>query len=311
MNIIYFGSSHFGLPSLKALLNNGYDITCVVTQPDRKKGRGLVLTKTEIKKFAEDSKLKIYQPPDVNSKETIGALKSLKPDLFVVIAYGQILSQDILDIPKIISLNLHASLLPRYRGAAPINWVIINGERKTGVTVIKMNKHMDAGPVILQKQLSISDDDTAVDLEKKLSAAGAAVLLDALKSIENNTLKMTEQKAELITYAPKLKKEDGLIDWNMPAESICNLCKGCLEWPGAYTYYKGKILKFYKSGIIPTDFKGLPGEVISVSKESIVVLTGKGALEIRELQLEGKRRMKTEEFISGHKIRAGEILKSS
>lgn len=314
MNIVFFGSSDFAVPSLKALLTTSHKVSCVVTQPDRQKGRGLSLSPTPVKAVAQDAGLKIYQPHRLNTPEALKLLKDLNPDLFVVAAYGQILSQEILDIPKIFSINIHASLLPQYRGAAPINWAIIKGENTTGITIIKMVKEMDAGPIILQQPYSIADDDTAVTLEDNLSELGARLLLDSLKAIENNNYSLTSQDENKASLAPKLKKEDGRINWNKRAFDIYNLIRGCLPWPGAFTYYNGELLKIYKAKVclsadLPVYRSAYrPGEIISVSKERVTVATGKDTLIIEELQIEGKRRMKAEEFICGHKISCGEIL---
>jgi methionyl-tRNA formyltransferase len=283
----------------------------VITQPDQKKGRGLSLGATAIKVVAKEANLKIYQPEQINTSEVTNLLKGLKPDLFVVVAYGQILSQKILDIPKILPINIHASILPKYRGAAPINWTIINAEKNTGITIIKMVKEMDAGPIILQKTVDVADDDTAITLEDKLSHLAADLLLITLASIEDRNYKLMPQDKDNVIFAPKLKKEDGRINWSNPAYNISNLIRGCLPWPGAFTYYKGKLLKIYKakvsSGVLRF-VSSLPGEIVNVSKEGIAVATGKDNLIIEELQIEGKRRMRVEEFIAGHKIYVGEAL---
>ena len=311
MNIVFFGSANFSVPSLKALLAGGHRISSVVTQPDRQKGRGLQIAETAVKKIAKDADLNIYQPPRVNTDEVIKFLKSLSPDLFVVVAYGQILSQEILDIPKIFSINAHASLLPRYRGAAPINRTIINGDNKTGITIIKMIDKMDAGPIISQETLDISEDDTSVTLEEKLSSLAADLLLDAIKSLDNKDYHLTAQDETKVSLAPKLKKEDGQINWNKSAQDICNFIRGVLPWPGAFTYYNGKLLKIYRAEVIR-----LPGhpvtrssaQIIEISKEGIVVSAAQDNLIIEELQIEGKKRMDVKEFIAGHKICVGEIL---
>lgn len=310
MNIVFFGSSSFGGLSLEALLDSKHRIFCVVTQPDRQKGRGLVKVATPIKILALNKRLKFYQPDNVNSTQSIELLKSLKADLFIVIAYGQILSADILRIPKIFSINLHASLLPKYRGAAPINWAIINGEIETGLTIIKMNEQMDAGEIISQRKINIDSSDTAVILEEKLAKEGADLLLKCLDKIENKSFQLLSQDETKISFAPKLKKKDGLINWHGSALDIQNLIKGCLDWPSTFTYYKGKLLKIYKVKILSPSYQATkpPGEIVEVYKEGIVVATGLDNLLIEELQIEGKRRMKTEEFIAGHKICTGEIL---
>lgn len=311
MNIIFFGSSQFAVPTLKALLETAHKISCVVTQPDRQKGRGLHFEGTAVKTTAEAGGLKVYQPTSVNVMEAVRFLKDLNPDLFIVISYGQILSQEVLDIPKIFSLNIHASLLPKYRGAAPINRALIKGEKATGITIIKMTQKMDAGAIIMQKELGIEDDDTAITLEDKLSKISAELLVMSLNPIENNTYALLAQDEKEASFAGKLKKEDGLIKWDKPACSIHNLVRAVLVWPGAFTYHKGKLLKIYKTRVIPLSRYPVvpsPGKIMEVSKDGVVVATGKDYLSIEELQLEGKRRMKVEEFIAGHKIFAGEIL---
>lgn len=305
MDIVFFGSSKFAVPSLKALLSSGHKISCVVTQPDKRKGRGLSLGATAIKELAREFNLKIYQPENINILEAIKLLKTLNPDLFVVIAYGQILSSGILNIPKIFSINLHASLLPRYRGAAPINWAIIKGEKITGITVIKMTEKMDAGPIILQKDIGISNDDTVITLEDKISNLAAQLLLTTLSSIDDNNYNLMPQDEDNVSFAPKLKKEDGRIYWGKTARDIYNLIRGCISWPGAFTYYNGKLLKIYKAKVsfsVREFSNSIAGNIISISKEGMVVATGKEDLVIEELQIEGKRRMKVGEFIAGHKI---------
>jgi len=318
MNIVFFGSSQFAVPSLQTLLTTQHKISCVVTQPDRKKGRGLHFEGTVVKTMAEEFGIKIYQPQNINTDEATKFFKDLNPDLFIVISYGQILSQEILDIPKIFCLNVHASSLPRYRGAAPINWAIINGEKNTGVTIIKMTDQMDAGWIILQKMIEIKDDDTAITLEDRLSKVAAESLFDSLQSIEDNHYQLTPQDEREVSFAPKLKKEDGLINWNKSAYQIYNLIRGILDWPGAFTYYQGKLLKIYKARVatspphyltLPVRQAGTsPGEVMQVARDGIIIATQEGNLIIEELQIENKRRMKVAEFISGHKIQAGEIL---
>ena len=312
MDIVFFGSSNFAVPSLKALSSCGHKISCVVTQPDKKKGRGLSWGATAIKELAGELDFRIYQPENINIPETTKFLKDLNPDLFIVIAYGQILTCEILNIPKIFSINIHASLLPKYRGAAPINWAIIKGEKITGITVMKMAVEMDAGPIIQQNEIGINNDDTSITLEDKLSGLASKLLLDSIPSIQDNKCELIPQDKNNVSFAPKLKKEDGRIDWNKPAQDIYNLIRGCITWPGAFTYYNGKLLKIYKAKVCPfarLSVCPLPGKIIEVSKEGITVVTEKDSLIIEELQIEGKRRMKAEEFITGHKISIGEILK--
>ena len=310
MKIVFFGSSQFAVPALRALVNAKYNIACVVTQPDRRRGRHLVKAATPVKEAALEFKLEVFQPTSVNTDQSLYFIKVLKADLFVVAAFGQILSEGLLQIPKI-SINIHASLLPKYRGAAPINWAIIKGEEKTGVTIIKLVCKMDAGPMIAQRVVPIAKNDDASTLEPKLAEIGAGLLLQAIDNIKENKYTLTPQKETEATFAPKLNKNDGLINWQDAAEKIHNLIRGCIDWPGAFTYYKGKMLKIYKTEVGPRVLEpagSRAGQIIEVTKEKIVMACGKDSLEIKELQLEGKRRMKVEEFISGHKISVGEIL---
>jgi methionyl-tRNA formyltransferase len=305
MNIVFFGSSKFAAFSLKEVVASRHRVVCVVTQPDKQKGRGLHFAGTVIKSIASQAGINIYQPSNVNALDTAKLLKDLNPDLSVVIAYGQILSQEILDIPKIFSINVHASLLPNYRGAAPINWAIIKGEKKTGITIIKMTDQMDAGQILFQKETDINDFDTAITLEDKLSALAAESLLTALSSIEDNNYNLQPQDERNVSFAPKLKKEDGRIDWSQPAQEILNLIRGCINWPGAFTYYNDKLLKIYKARVLPYERSldsPLPGSIMDVSKEGITVVTGKDRIIIEELQIEGKRIMSAKDFIAGHKI---------
>ncbi len=311
MNIVFLGSSHYAEPSLRALIANGYKISCVVTQADKRKGRGLFLGHTVIKEAATQAHLKIFQPRNINSAESIKTLKDLSPDLFIILAYGQILSEDILNIPRIMPINIHGSLLPLFRGAAPINWAIIKGEKLTGNTLIKITRKMDSGPIILQKEREILDRDTTASLEEKLSHDAAELLLEGLKLIETKKYTLVPQDDRKASFAPKLKKEDGLIDWNRTALEIYNLIRGCFNWPGAFTYYKDKLLKIYNAAPISSDMRKhsvLPGEIIKVCKEGLIVATIKGDLIIEELQIEGKRRMKTQEFILGHRVCIGDRL---
>ena len=233
MRIVFFGSSKFALPFLKKLIESGHEVVCVVTQPDKKGGRGMHLSITPVKDSAEQFGLKIYQPSDVKASEVREYLKKFSADLFVVIAYGQILPQEILDIPKFFSVNVHASLLPKYRGAAPLNWSIIKGEKTTGVTVIKMDSSMDTGPVISQEKVLLNEADTAQSLGERLSNIGSELLLDTIKSIEEGKFELTPQNASEATMAPKMKKENGMIDWSVSAESIFNLVRGCCWLAGS------------------------------------------------------------------------------
>jgi methionyl-tRNA formyltransferase len=309
MKIAFFGSSYFAVPALEALIKNKHKVFCVVTQSDKKKGRYLRLGYTDIKAKALEANLKVFQPENVNTPKSVEYLKKLNVDIFVIVSYGQILSQEVLDIPKVFPLNIHASLLPKYRGAAPINWAVINGEKVTGVTIMQVTKKMDSGPIILQQKIDILNTDDSCSLEFKLRDLGADLLLKALSLIKGKNYKLIEQDEREVVFAPKLKKSDGLINWEMPAQEIANLIRGVQPWPGASTCYNGKLLKIYKAK--PLDCK-LPqvdscsfGGIVLVGKEGITVKTGKGFLLIEELQLEGKKRLTAGEFLLGHEIKMG------
>ncbi|MFA5345491.1 MAG: methionyl-tRNA formyltransferase [Candidatus Omnitrophota bacterium] len=309
MKIVFFGSAHFAVPSLEVLIKSPYEICAVVTQPDKKKGRHLHLGQTDVKALADKAGLKVFQPENVNSGGSIKYLKGLSADIFVIVAYGQILSQEALDLAKIFPINIHASLLPRYRGAAPINWAVINGEKSTGITIIQVTRKMDAGPILMQEKIPVSQGDDSVILEDRLRKLGAELLLDALGEIENKTFKLILQDEKQAVMAPKLRKEDGYIDWSLPAYKIYNKVRGCLPWPAAFTRYKDKLLKIYKLeiGSVPVGFSGArPGEILNATKEGLAVKAGDGYLVIKDLQLEGRRRMPALDFTAGHKVRPGE-----
>jgi methionyl-tRNA formyltransferase len=309
MNIVFFGSSNFSVNFLDSILSSGQKVQAVATRPDKPKGRHLILSPTPVKELAVKNNLKLFQPEDVNANDSIDFLSSLKPDLFVVVAYGEILSHKILEIPRIFSVNVHASLLPKYRGAAPINWALINGEKLSGITIIKMIEELDAGPVVLQKIIPIDDDDNAYTLEEKLSRHGAHSLLEALEKIKNNNFSLIAQNDAEVSFAPKLNKKAGFITWSQSATGIRNLIRGCMGWPDAFTYFKGKQLKIFKVSVVPFDAnKYHPGEVVSAGKEGLLVATGKDCVLIEELQIEGRRRMSAEEFLTGHKIYSGDKM---
>lgn len=315
MKIVFFGSGRFAVPALERIYRSGHEIVCVVTQPDRKAGRGLVLSPTPIKKVSGTLNLRLYQAQEANAAGTQELLVQLQPDLLCVVAFGQILSGIILAAPRLMAINLHASLLPKYRGAAPVNWALINGERQTGVSVIKMVQKMDAGPLILQKSLGIEESDDALSLEGKLAVLGADLLLEALGLISAGKCRLIEQNEAEANFAPKLKKEHGLIDWHDPAAQIFNRVRGCARWPGAYTYYKGRALKLHKVKVMPEAPAGetaakkpSPGEVLTICKQGLTVASAKGYLLIEELQPEGRRRMTAADFITGHKISVGDLL---
>lgn len=308
MKIIFFGSSNFAVPSLERLLKSGHEILAVVTQPDRKKGRQLKVQATPVKKVATSKKIKIYQPEDVKDASFQKSLKAHSADLFVVVAFGQILPKEVLETPKLYSINLHASLLPKYRGAAPINKVITDGAVKTGLTIIRMNEKMDAGDIMLQGKVVIEKEDTSESLEKKLSSLGSILLFDAVRFIEKDNVTLKRQDEKKASFAPSLKKEDGLIDWQKNALDIHNMIRGLVPWPCAFTFLDDKILKLWKSETLPSYANTVPGQIVDVSANILMVACGKGLLLIKELQLEGGKRMDIENFLRGHKLEKGAFL---
>ncbi|MFH1854026.1 MAG: methionyl-tRNA formyltransferase [Candidatus Omnitrophota bacterium] len=309
MKIIFFGSSDFAVPALEAL-SKKEDVALAVTQPDRKKGRSLRVASTAVKQSAVNLGIEVYQPDSVNKKDSIERLKKLDADIFIVVSFGQILKKELLETPKKYCINVHASILPKYRGAAPINWAIANGERETGITIIRMNEKMDEGDMIAKEIVNINDSDDAVMLSSKLSRKGAELLLKSIDLIKEEKVSFAKQDNSKSTYAPKLERHDGIIDWNWDADKICSRIKAFAPWPGCFTHFDKKILKIWKAA--PVDVYGYncaPGTVLEIRKHSILIGTGKGAMEIKELQLEGKRRMSAEEFIAGHReITAGKVL---
>ncbi|GBD39679.1 Methionyl-tRNA formyltransferase [bacterium HR37] len=300
------GTPEFAVPSLKALIESGDEVVAVVTQPDKPKGRGLEVTPPPVKILAQKYGIPVLQPQKIKTEEFLKQLEELRPDIICVVAYGKILPKDILELPRYGCINVHASLLPKYRGAAPINWAIIRGEKVTGITTMKMDEGMDTGDILLQREVPIEDEDTAETLSHKLSLTGAEVLIETLNLLKEGKLKPIPQNHSQATYAPMLKKEDGKIDWGKTAEEIKNLVRGTLPWPGAYTFLDNKILKVYKVRVV--EGQGKPGEVIKSDKETLRVATGENALDILELQIEGGKRLDTATFLRGRKIREGTIL---
>ena len=295
------------MPGLETLVKANHTIALVVTQPDKPKGRRLNFQPTEVKIKADELHLKVFQPQNPNTPEAIAVLKNLPADLFVAIAYGHILKDAILQLPKLYPLNVHASLLPKYRGAAPINWAIIQGEKETGVTVIKMNTGIDTGDILLQKKIAIENTEDAQTLAEKLARLSADALLESLESIRQNTAQFTKQNEAAASLAPKLEKSHGLINWNDYASNIVNQIRGLAPWPGAWTYHKRKMIKIFKARALDYPETN-PGKVLAISKEKIVIGAQEGAVEVFELQPENGKRMRVSAFTCGYKIHAGDVL---
>lgn len=296
MRIVFFGSAEFAVPSLKLLLDSQHEVLAVVTRPDKEKGRHLKMRQTPVKILGSARGIKVYQPEDITSPEAAETMASLLADLFVIVAFGQILTADILKLPKRFSINLHPSLLPRYRGAAPINRAIINGDAETGLTIIRMNEKVDAGDIILQRKVQIAENDTSETLSSQLSRSGALLLSDAIRFIEEDNAQFKKQNDRIATFAPRLTKEDGLIDWNKTAREIHNKVRGTIPWPGAYTYFQNKKINIWKTAVL--DGKYDPGEIVEAEK-ALIIGTQNNLIKIEELQLEGKKRMPTPDFLRG------------
>lgn len=310
MNIVFFGSDDFALVSLKELLGSAHRVLACVTQPDKPKGRHLKVIFSDVKQESLREKIPVLQPEDLKDKDFMEELKNLNADLFVVVAFGRFMPQKLIDLPKIFSINVHASLLPQYRGAAPMNWALVNGEKKTGVSIMKVISKMDAGDIIAQEQEEIGPDDTAVSLRKNLSKRGAQLLLKTIDSIERGTYSLKRQDESNVTYAPKLTKKDGLINWGYTASRIHNMVRGLTPWPSAFTHFNGKSLKILETEVLdPNLCQGKPGEIIEVVKKELLVSTGKGILGIKRLHLEAARPMDAKSFIAGHKVEAGTYFK--
>jgi len=306
--IVFMGTPQFSVPGLQALHQNGHQIAMVVTQPDRPQGRGRRITPSPVKQAALDLGYPFIQPASIKTPEFADQIKSCNPDFQVVIAYGKILPESVLALPRIGTINIHASLLPKLRGAAPIQWAVINGETETGVCSMLMDKGMDTGDVLLTAKEPIEPDDTAGTLHDRLAVRGAQVLIDTLQAFADDTIQPVPQNHDLATYAPMLTKDDGLINWNKSAKSLENFIRGVSPWPGAYTFWQGKRLKIFSSTPVTTDISHPPGTVVEGFPDELRVATGEGALLIREIQGASGKRLTIKEFLRGHPIQPGTIL---
>ncbi len=309
MKIIFAGTPEFAVATLEALHKNGHDIQLVVTQKDKPKGRGKKLQYTPVKEKALQLGLEVYQPENINSPESIEKLKGIDPDFLIVIAYGQILKKNVLNIPKKEALNVHASLLPKYRGAAPINWSIINGEKETGVTIMKIEEGLDTGDMISKAITPIKDDDDSISIHDRLSILGSQLMVSTLDDIINNTAVYRPQKDEDSSYAPILSKETGLIDWSKSLKEIFNQVRGLKPWPGTYSHYRDEVVKIHKVKMTDDASQGEPGMIVKVTNEGVFVNTLDRLIIIEELQFPNKRRMKVSEYLAGNTIESNVILK--
>ncbi len=303
MRIVYMGTPEFAVYGLESLIDNGHEVVGVVTQPDKPRGRGKNMEYTPVKEKALEYNIPVFQPEKIKDEAMIEKLKELNPQVIVVAAYGQILPESILNLPPYGCINIHASLLPKYRGAAPIEWAIIEGETVTGVTTMYMEKGLDTGDMIEKTEVTIEKDDTGKTLHDKLAQAGGKLIISTLKALENNTAVREKQNDSESCYAKMLTKEIGRIDFQNDASYIERLIRGLNPWPCAYTTLEGKILKLYKAVVVDED--GTPGEIIRVTRKDFTVACGKGALIIKNLQPEGKKPMDTVAFLNGNRLQPG------
>lgn len=312
MKIVFMGTPDHSSKMLEALLDAQEQIVCVVTQLDRPKGRGQKVIASAVKKIAEERHLLVLQPEKVKDKNFISQINSLQPDLIVIVAYGKILPKELLKIPKFGAINVHASLLPKYRGAAPIQWALLNGETETGVTIMQVAELLDSGDIILQRKIEISDDDNAETLTEKLFSTGTQLLLEAIEKIKSGKVERISQKDNEATYAPSLTKESGEIDWKKTNRQIHNRIRAMYPWPGGHTFYKGKRLIILKSSLVDISEKPkIYGQIVEMIKnKGFIVSASDGGVLISEVKPENSRKMNAYQFAIGHNLKVGDIFPS-
>lgn len=307
-SLIFMGTPGFAVPSLRALLDAGAPILLVVTQPDRPRGRGRRVVSSPVKQLAQEKGLPVYQPEKVRSPEAVERIAAQESACIVVVAYGQLLPTEILEMPPLGAVNVHASLLPKYRGSAPIHWALIRGEMETGVTTMLMDAGMDTGDILLQRKAVIQPEETAGSLHERLAEAGARVLVETLDLLKRGALEARAQDNSQATYAPMLAKEDGRVDWRQDAKRICCHIRGLDPWPGGFTYWQGKRLKIFGCRALPVSSTAEPGTVIAAADNGLQVAAGKGAVLIETLQLEGGRPLAVTDFLRGHQLQVEDKL---
>ncbi len=307
--IIFMGTPDFAVPSLQALIQNGYDVALVITQPDRRKGRGRQLTAPPVKIKALELNLKLLQPAKLNEQKFLGQIRRIQPDYLIVIAYGHILSEKILQLPTSGAINVHASLLPKYRGPAPIQWAILNGAAQTGVTTMYMDKGLDTGDILLSRAEPILPEDTAATLHDRLAQTGADLLIKTLGGLAAGKITPRQQDHSQATHAPLLKKQDGRIDWQRPAQELETFIRGMTPWPGAFTFHNESRLKIFKAAPITEHVSEPAGTVLKTFPGELAVATGKGVLSILEIQGSSGKRLAIADFLRGYKLSPGALLK--
>lgn len=309
MKIIYMGTPDFAVEALEALASSRHEVTAVFTQPDKPKGRGKAMQFTPVKEVALRENIPVYQPKKVRDPEVIQKIRELAPDVLVVVAFGQIIPQEILDIAPYGCINVHGSLLPKYRGAAPIQWAVIDGEKESGVTTMQMDAGLDTGDMLLKTVVPLDEKETGGSLFDKLSKAGADLLLKTLDALENGTVTPQKQGESPTAYAKMLTKDMGAIDWNRPAKELERLIRGLNPWPSAFSHLNGKTLKIWEASVQEENGeKKAPGTVLQADAKGFRIQTGEGILKIDTLQLEGKKRMDAQAFLRGYTVEAGTVL---
>lgn len=314
MRVVFMGTPDFAVGALQAIIEAGHQVAAVVTQPDKPKGRGKELQMTPVKACAAAHDIPVFQPVKIKEPEAVNVLRGYQADIFVVAAFGQILSEEILTMPKYGCVCIHASLLPKYRGAGPIQWSIINGEKTTGVTIMQMDRGIDTGDMLMKTEVEIDPKETGDSLHDKLAAAGAALIVKALPEIESGKVTPQKQNDAESCYAKMLQKSMGKIDWKMDAGKLDCLIRGLISWPGASTTFRGKTLKIWEeepvaATVLPGQIsEAPPGTILGVEKDAFYVQTGDGVLKVLAVQMEGKKRMAVKDFLLGYPIKAGECL---
>lgn len=308
LRIIYMGTPAFAVPPLDAMAAAGHQVLTVVTQPDRPRGRGRKLTPSPVKQTALRLGIPVRQPEKIRTEAFSREMAALKPDVLVVVAFGKILTRDLLDLPRLGAVNIHGSILPRYRGPAPIQWAVINGEKKTGVTAMLMDEGLDTGPMLCTREVPIRPDDTSATLHDRLSVAGAGLLITALEGLAAGTLRPLPQDDSQATYAPMLSKKDGHIRWERPARELECFIRGVTPWPGAYTFHDERRLKIFKTEPLNVDTRETPGRVLPAFADELRVATGDGVLSILEIQGASGKRLSIRDFLRGYCLPPGTIL---
>lgn len=301
MRVVFMGTPDFAVPVLEALTESKHEVVAVVTQPDKRKGRGKEMQYTPVKTAALNHGIEVYQPAKVKDEEFQNVLRDINADVIVVAAFGQILPPSIIHMPKYGCINVHASLLPKYRGAAPIQWAVIDGEKETGITTMQMDEGLDTGDMMLKEVVPVDEKETGGSLHDKLAACGGKIILETLQKVEDGTVTYTKQDNSKSNYAKMLDKNLGKIDFTKKAVEIERLIRGLNPWPSAYTKLNGKTLKIWDADVLEGENE-TPGKIVNITKDQIWISTGEGILAVNELQLEGKKRMNTEDFLRGYKM---------